>query len=497
MPNAWVTPFASKIFAGYDWPSPYLINPGNGKLYKFGPQRYEHAVAPTAGNPLGISGPLDPVTGTTASAYTRTKVRERSGAASLASEIWGGRISTMFGFRTDRADRIDYRNLTVKGPITYNSTTLGAVFDTPVRGLRGYAAYATNGNPNFDAGLDIFNQALPTGRGVGKEAGLKFSMWEHRLSGNITYYVSEGQNFVASLGALRDDVDPDGINGRYGGDGYVFSRKSDGLSVRLTARPLKSWQVTLNYAEANGSERKNVALPIFYNDEFNTTTVNGVQVVGVRSGTTVTPLMVPSVPGNTTSPQTTLSLAMMKDRASPYFAVLDPESGRILNAAALRLTTPGVGTGRNGVSVTEHQLGFVPPSPTITVRRAGERTAGYAEHSFSLINRYQFSEGRLRGLVVGMTNVYHQGFRAYMYTDTLNGGVRKMLYYPDIFENSVFSLYRFKPTQRIHTHVRVSVSNLLDKQAVVTLPSSTTGRINAFTYQYTPRRFIVSTGFEF
>ena len=117
--------------------------------------------------------------------------------------------------------------------------------------------------------------------------------------------------------------------------------------------------------------------------------------------------------------------------------------------------------------------------------------------AIQMINRYQFSEGRLRGLVVCMTNVYHRGFRAYMYTDTLNGGVRKMLYYPDIFENSVFALYRFKPTPKIQTYVRASVLNLLDKQAVVALPSSTTGRINAFTYQYTPRRFVVSTGVEF
>ena len=45
--------------------------------------------------------------------------------------------------------------------------------------------------------------------------------------------------------------------------------------------------------------------------------------------------------------------------------------------------------------------------------------------------------------------------------------------------------------------IRVSVSNLLDKQEVVALHHSTTGRINAVTYQYSPRRFIVSTGVEF
>ena len=49
----------------------------------------------------------------------------------------------------------------------------------------------------------------------------------------------------------------------------------------------------------------------------------------------------------------------------------------------------------------------------------------------------------------------------------------------------------------MHAFARISVSNVLDKQAIVTLPSSTIGRVNAFTYQYTPRRFVVSTGVEF
>mgnify|MGYP000580429278 CR=1 FL=1 len=35
----------------------------------------------------------------------------------------------------------------------------------------------------------------------------------------------------------------------------------------------------LNFASANGSERSNVDLPQFYNDQFNTTTVDGRTVV--------------------------------------------------------------------------------------------------------------------------------------------------------------------------------------------------------------------------
>ena len=81
-------------------------------------------------------------------------------------------------------------------------STLGAVFDTPVKGVRGYASYATNAKINFDTTRDIYNEPLPPGRGVSKDIGLKFGRGEYGLSGNINYYVSEAQNFTATLGGI-------------------------------------------------------------------------------------------------------------------------------------------------------------------------------------------------------------------------------------------------------------------------------------------------------
>src|SRR4030095_8003772 len=100
------------------------------------------------------------------------------------------------------------------------------------------------------------------------------------------------------------------------------------------------------------------------------------------------PVCVPHDPRNPTSPQTTLSLAMMRDRSSAYFATLDPESGQILNAQTLGLRTAGVGTNETGLPITEHQLGFVSPSGgSIVVKKAGEKTVNYAERSYSLVHR--------------------------------------------------------------------------------------------------------------
>lgn len=490
MPAVWFPLFTESLIGGADWPD-LVVNHPNGKRYMLLPQRMPGVVPPTAQNPLGLSG--NPA----ATNYANDDTDERSYGFSTFSEFWKGRINTMAGMRFEEADTIRTTTGVVRGPISYDSSTFGAVFDTPVRGIRGYASYATNAKINFDNNRDIYNNALPVGRGVSKEVGLKFAMWEDRVSGNVNYYISEAQNFTATLGGLRDDVDPAGINGRNGGAAYLYSKKSDGFGLTLSTRPVRNWEMRINYAEANGSERSDVTLPTFYNDEFNTTTVNGQQVVALRAaGGAATPLMVPSNPLDPNSPATALTVAMLRDASSPYFANLDPESGRIINADALRLTTPGVGTGRTGLPISDHQLGFVAPSAGgIIVRRAGEPTVGYAERSYSWINRYQFREGKLKGLVVGLSTTYQQKYRGYAYTDAADGGARKIFYYPDKFLNNAFARYPFKLPKGIRASAQINVTNLFDDNTVVRLLRSTDGTFRYAYYQNSPRKISLTASF--
>jgi hypothetical protein len=207
--------------------------------------------------------------------------------------------------------------------------------------------------------------------------------------------------------------------------------------------------------------------------------------------------MVPSIPGNASSPQIALSVAMLRDRTSPYFATLDRDSGQILNASSLGLLGAGIGTGRTGLAISNHQLGFVPPGDTIIVRKAGERTTGYPEHSVSIINRFQVTEGRLRGAVLGVATVYQTGIRGYMYTDAASAGQRKIFFYPDRIENSVFAIYSFKPVRRIRPTLQVNISNLFDRQRVIALPNSTTGATRYFAYQYSPTKISVTSRLSF
>jgi hypothetical protein len=384
----------------------------------------------------------------------------------------------------------------VRSPTTAST---GFVADTPIKDVRLSANYATNGRINFNTARDIYNQPLPAGKGQSRDVGLKFDLFERRLSGAVTYYISEGQNFTATL-TNRDDLDPAGINGRNGGNTYTFDRKSDGYNVTLSARPLRGWEVRLNFATADGRERSNVVLPQFYNDQFNTTTVGGQAVVGVKASATASlvPLLVPEDPSNPASRQVPLSLAMMRDRTSPYFAQLDPESGQILNPQALRLDTPGVGTNVTGLPITDHQLGFVSPgNGSLIVRLAGERTVGYAERSASLLNRYQFTSGRLRGLTVGLSTSYQQNFRAYMYNDAADGGKRKTFYFPNRFLNDLFATYSFKAYRQTRATVQVNVTNLLDRNQVLYLVNSTNGTLRYAQWFNAPRKLSIATSLSY
>ncbi|MBL9200014.1 MAG: TonB-dependent receptor [Opitutaceae bacterium] len=497
MPSEWRPIFSGSLPYGLsDWPVEYINHP-NGKRYRFGTGAYPGAVTPTASNPFGVSGPLTADGRPNQSSYQIDETRENGFGSSLASKFWKNRIDVLVSYRRETAEQERLTTAELKGPITYDSLAYGIVVNTPIKGLRAYANRSQNSKINFATDRDIYNVILPIGSGRSFDGGLKMAMWDHRVSGSITYYKTEQLNNTAGLGGFRNDVDPDGINGRNGGQGYVFSRASDGLSVAMSVRPLKSWQVTLSFTQSNGSERSDVTLPIFYNDQFNTTTVGGQQVVATRTGTGLTPLLVASDPTDATSAQIPLSIAMLKDPTSPYFANLDPDSGQILNSQFLGMRAAGVGTGATGLPITQHQLGFVPPVPDIIVRRSGEPTTGYAENSWSMINRYQFNDGRLRGLVLGLSSIYQQKFRAYRFTDAAAANTRKTFYYPDRVQHNFFGVYGFKGFAKTRMSVQLNVDNLLDKQVLLALPRGTNGVVRYFRQQYTPRKSSLSVNVMF
>lgn len=508
MPATWIGAFPKQIFGDKDWRVQTVTMP-NGRTYKFAPQIYSDAVTKTARNPMGLSGPIaaaDNAAGTilagqsTNTTYFMDDVRETSWGASLFSEWWKGKVDTMLGYRIEEASTFRNNTGVLRGPITYDSLTSGAVVDTPIKGLRVSVNYSTNAKINFDTTRDIFNETLPPGKGESKDVGFKFDLFNRKVSGNINYFESTAENFTATLGGLQNDVDPLGINGRNGGGAYTYSKTSDGFNVTLSARPLRGWEIRLNVATADGSERQNVVLPQFYNDQFNTMTFNGQETVAIKEGTTSRPLMVSSDIRDPNSAQIPLTLAMLRDPNGTHRAQLDPESGYIINAEQLGMLTPGVGTNVTGLPISQHQLGFTSPSGgTVIVRLAGERTTRYAERTYSLINRYQVYEGMFRGLTVGLSTSIQEGFRGYMYNDSLDGGKRKTFYFPDKILHDFFAVYRFTvPGQRrLRGSVQLNVANALDTNEVLYLRSSTTGAFRYAQWMNAPRKLSISSSWSY
>jgi hypothetical protein len=235
MPAEWRPIFSGSLPYGLsDWPVEYINHP-NGKRYRFGTGAYPGAVSPTANNPFGVSGPLTADGRPNQSSYQIDETRENGFGSSLASKFWQNRIDVLVSYRRETAEQERLTTAELKGPISYDSLAYGVVVDTPIKGLRAYANRSQNSKINFATDRDINNVILPIGSGRSFDGGLKMAMWDHRVSGSITYYKTEQLNNTASLGGFRNDVDPDGINGRNGGQGYVFSRASDGLSVAMSS----------------------------------------------------------------------------------------------------------------------------------------------------------------------------------------------------------------------------------------------------------------------
>ncbi len=135
-----------------------------------------------------------------------------------------------------------------------------------------------------------------------------------------------------------------------------------------------------------------------YNDQFNT---NG-DLVTYADGTPV--LVDPNDAGGPATEQ--LTLTMLNDPDSLYWADPDPNSGSIRSTAvraALTQIDPAHGqaaTGVTGLPIAEIQYDFVNPhNGTVTVVEDGDLNTGINEYSFNFQNNYTFDDGRVEGRV--------------------------------------------------------------------------------------------------
>ncbi len=450
--------------------------------YKWADNAAFNSVPATPDNPRGLSG---------SSPLTLRVERQLAGYANWLGNWYHNRAETMIGVRADKVtldnDQINQRitNTVAKsgfGGIVFNVTPDFGVY---ANASKSFAAAGTF-QPTVD---NVFPQP---GEGISAEAGLKFDLWDRRISGSLAVYDNKSENEALALpAAQRNIIDPAGINGRNGGTGATANVRSRGVELVLTAQPAKGWRVYFSLGTNDATITSGLSHEIFYNDQMN---VVGDNVKVKQPDGTLTDLLVPSVRTNLTSPKIPLTLTMLRtDPTTGYRANLNPVSGMITNAAALFLNTPGVATGVTGVPISKHQLGFVAPNNGIyTVFTPGDKTTPNAGFTTSANTNYEFSSGLLKGASVGGTVQWQREVRQGY---ALIGGTRQLYFQPDSVRFDLRLGYRVR-VQRTTWNFQFTVQNVLDRQPVE--PTLTeAGALTLVNVSQAPRTYLLSTSLRF
>lgn len=457
----------------------------NGITYRLAPRQLKGAVPITPSNPLGMNGGAN-------SGLNLTRSRSRALFAALYSDWFDGKVTTLAGGRYDqfRQDLLHAGSGIRTQARTWN---IGTVYHFNGY-LSPYIGLSSNYSPASQFGSLLDGSPIRDGRGKGREGGIKFDVPRVDLSGSLAFYSVTSANEALSLsGAQTSAVDPTGINGRLRPIGiYVLrDRKVNGYELTITARPTRDWRLRFSFSHIESVGFNAINLPQLYNDEFNT------DATGAVTFNDKSPALVLADPRNPTSGLVPLTLAMMKDRSSPYFANLDPTSGRILNLAGGTLQSLGltnradgrtIGTGRLGLPIGQHQLGFVSPLANgVVIQQPGETATGFPINSFSTSAIHTFpQESFLKGFSLGPTFVAKTQVQGYFYNNA--SGQRVLKRFPNQLLTSLMISYNRKFGRYTWT-TQINVSNALDEISVIRLPDLGTGRILDARRDASPRAF--------
>ena len=443
-------------------------------------------VAPTPTNPRGFGGVGTPI---------NRPEEQIAGYASWLGKWFGGKVDSMAGIRVDHLELRDQVFGWTDFDSTVKSGLVGAVYN-----LRENLGVYANVGRAFSSiplsRLQVFDYSLwPIAKGKSMEAGFKFDLWDDRISGSVTYFDNQNQGEVVTVsGAQLDLFNPTGINGRNNSSatGATMNVGSRGVELAVTLRPTKNWRIMLGAGTNDARTIDSARAAMQYNDQFNT---DGTTVMIKSANGSMTPLLVPSIRTNANSPRIPLTIAMMKDPTSDYFAQISPVSGRITNANNLFLNTAGVPTSVSGLPISAHQLGFQAPNGGIAeVVAPGDYMTPIAGKSLLFNTTYTFRNGPIDGLSVGGL-VSWQGERRAGYA-TING-VRQLYQAPDLIRADWRLGYQWKLRAGRELAVRLTVSNLLDRMELRPTLNVANGTLTSVTVDQAPRTWVLATTLRF
>jgi len=387
--------------------------------------------------------------------------------------------------------------------------------------LRAYASVSDSFNPPYNPTFDPGGAISQIAHAIGQEVGLKVSNGAGTLSGQLAvYHVNSYNEQYGISSSLSTDINPSGINGKFGftGNTINLNRTAEGAQVTVTAAPTPNWRLRLSAALTQGQILTTKYYGQLYNDQFH---ANAQGAVTYADGTAVYVPATPSASAPTTAATTPgaipLTIAVLTNPSSPYFvytnnaAGLNNVSGQINNTAALdalRVVDPihgAIATGLTGLPISESQISAAyayltnGPQGQILASRAGQDTVGYPEYSLNLTNVYTFSSGWEKGIEIGGTAAVSILNRQYYYYTSGVGPTspEAMFYFPNRAQFNLILGYTRK-LRRVTFSTQINVNNLLNHYDVIILPNEATAYATpTATYWGQPRQWIWSSTLAF
>ena len=480
------------------------------------------------GNPFGV--PF------TSGNYIKTTILNRGIYGVNYTQWFHGKINTLVGLR--QGDYISDRLQHPEGGVSrYLAESSALNFNVGIdanltRWLNPYINYSDSVQPPYVANrTDPHNAAPSSAKGQGGEVGLKLTNSNGSLSGSFAYFRTESRGDLYSVGgALRDLINPEGLNGGGGGSNVSIDRVTSGFELRFTAAPTRNWRLRFSAATNDGEIGTSKAYEQYYNDQFRANSAGQVTyqdgsvvyVNGNAANGTQAVVVDASAPG---AIPLTINLMSTPGAGNFYYANPDPTSGHIdrgsivadiltgdIPSAAANINARGpILTGAINLPISALQLnpqlaGINTPG-TIVATRIGDKTTGYPEYSANLTTNYSFrGESRLRGLSVGGSLALSWKNRAYYYYETpLTAAnaltLRRTLHYAPNRNQVNLTVSYTRKFGRYEWNSQLNINNVFDKYDVGLLPDVATGfntatNIRATWYQQ-PRSFVWTNTLKF
>ena len=201
-------------------------------------------------NPAAI-GPTDPNGVTSGGAnYSRNNSYDRGLYLVNYTQWLDGKLDTLAGFRYLDAFR-DITNTTPALSVRASDASYDFGADYHLTSAI-HPYFSVSNSYNFPGTIaeDVAGDLPPVSEAIGEEVGVKMSSANGRISGSLAaYHVNSKNEQYLITATLLSDINPSGLNGRYGSAPaqWIFvDRVSSGGQAVLTANPVPNWRLRLS-----------------------------------------------------------------------------------------------------------------------------------------------------------------------------------------------------------------------------------------------------------